>query len=117
MAGGGYFQLQSTNKIGGDVGLNLKDVARVAVVGFRPTMSAIASIDKLCGYARVVTRPVHASFYYISCTERRADRPQIVGLSFEPERRRASDHFQFRDRHEQIQNLLGHSVTEVLLIM
>src|SRR5258708_21357963 len=102
MAGGRYFQLQSTNEICSDVVLDLKDVARVAIVGFRPTMRAIASIDELRGYARVVTRPAHASFNYIGCTERRADRPQVVGLAFEPERRRAPDHFQFRDRHEQI---------------
>ena len=72
-------------------------------------------VDELSGNANVVSRQPHATFQHIVHTELLRDPAYVCPLILELERRGPGDNFQGGDPGEQADELLGDSVTEVVI--
>jgi hypothetical protein len=100
----------------GDLVLHREHVGELAVVGLRPEVVAVGGIDEPGGDAHLVAGLAHAAFEQRSDVELLADAPHILVLSFEGEGRRARGDVQPRHLGEQVEQLLGEAVGEVLLV-
>ena len=100
-----------------DVLLDGKDVVQLTVVGFRPQVVAIVSLDQLGGDAHPVASLAHAAFQHMRDPELRGDVRDIPGVALEVERRGAAGHVQAPHLGELVEQLLRNAVGKILLVL
>ena len=100
----------------GDLILDREDVLVVAVVGLRPEVIAVVGSDQLRGDADALARAAHAPLEQVRHPQLLGDGRDVVAAALEVEGRGARRHPQVRHLREQVEQLLGETVGEVLLV-
>ena len=101
----------------GDLVLHREDVVELPVPGVRPQVRVRARLDQLRGDAHLVAGPAHRAFEDVRNIEPLGDLRDLHVLALVRERRGARDHAQLRDLRQQVQQLLGDPVGEILLVL
>ena len=87
------------------------------VVGLRPEVEAVRHLHELRRDPHLAPRLAHAPLEQRRHVELLADDPQVLVLALELEGRRATRDPQLRDLGQDVQQLLGQAVGEVLLVL
>ena len=101
----------------GDFVLHVEQVRHLAVIALRPEVIAVARVDELRGDAEARPGSPHAAFENGGDAQRVGDLANVLGLALEREGRRARGHLQPRDLRQEIDDLLGQAVAEVLVVL
>jgi len=101
---------------GGDLGLKFEHISQVPVIGLRPQVKARDCIDQLRGDADGVRRAPDAAFEDCADVELVGNGGNIR-VFFERERGGTRCDLQLVDLGERVEQLLGESVGEVLLLL
>ncbi len=80
-------------------------------------MGAVSGVDQLCCYANAVPGAPHAAFEDSQHSQRLSDLGDVLLLASEREGGSAGNHLESRNLGEQVQDLFGQSVTEVLVLL
>src|SRR6185295_3745972 len=99
-----------------DLILYREDVRGLAVVALGPEVKPIGDLDQLRGDSDAVTRPANTSFENMPDVEPPADLSEFDVLSAEEERGRAAGDLQTRCLGQDIDDLLGQTVAEELVL-
>ena len=108
--------LQRTGDRLGDVVLNGEDVDQLAVVAFRPQVIAVLGVDELRRHAYAASRAADAAFENVRDAERFRDPADVLFLAAKGEGGRARGDLEAGDVRQQVDDLLGQSVAEVLVV-
>jgi hypothetical protein len=79
-------------------------------------MASVGGRDQLRGDADASAGLAHAPFKDVRHTERLGDSPDVLLPAFECERGRARDHLEVGDSSERVDDFLGQTVAEPLVI-
>jgi hypothetical protein len=79
-------------------------------------MGAIGGVDELRRDADAASRAPDASLEHHGDAERVGDPANVVCLTAKRKRRRAGDHFQSRHVREEVDDLFGEAVAEVIIV-
>jgi hypothetical protein len=112
----GQMHLQGTQYPVGDLILDQEDVLELPVVGLRPEMASTFRLDQLGGNAHPVARLADAAFEHVGYVEHLSDLADVAILALERKGRRARDHLEVGLLDEFIQDLLGDSLAEVVVV-
>ncbi len=100
-----------------DVVLHGEDVRQLAVVGLRPEMRVRRHLDQLRGDPHAIAGLADAALEQVRDAELLGDRRDVGARALEAPRRRARRHAQALDLREDVQQFLGQSVGEVLVLL
>ena len=99
----------------GDLVLHLEDIRELAVVGFRPEMKTGLRVDELRRDPHLVASLANAAFEHGFDTQLAAHLPDVHVAALVGERRGARRDLQTRNARQQVEQLLGHAVAEIVL--
>ena len=100
-----------------DVVLEGEDIAHLPVVPLAPHVPAIRGRDQLGRDADASTRPPHAAFEHVRDVERLGNPPHVLVFAAECERRRSCDHLEPGRLCQQVDDLFGEAIAEVVLVL
>ena len=115
--GAEQFDLQLPDHVGRDLVLDGEDVVELAVVGLRPQLGAGRRIDQLHGDPHRVAGPAHRAFQYVRHVQGAGDVGDRHVLALERERGGTRRHLQLRNLRQQVQQVLGDAVGEIVLVL
>src|SRR5207248_9355120 len=61
-----------------ELALDGKHIGQIAIIGLRPQMSVITSVDQLCGHADAVRSPLHTPFEQMCDAQLLPDLAQVA---------------------------------------
>src|SRR5262245_35550974 len=99
-----------------DLVLNGEDISQVAVVTVRPLVIAVPRLDELRRDANPVPGLPDRAFDDVRDVQELADLAEVLVLPLERERRRAAGDAQSLNLRKNVEELLGDSIREILLI-
>ena len=109
--------LQCAGDCRGDLVLDREHIGELPIVPFRPEVAAIDCGDELGHDPNAIASLSDAAFEHGRHAEGHRDLAHVFMPAFEGERRRACDHLQVRDLGQEIDDLLGKAVTEVIVLL
>jgi hypothetical protein len=99
-----------------DLLVDRKDVGELALVALRPEMTTIGHVDQLDGHAYSIARLQDAALEHLAHVEQLADFANVPCRILELKARRSGDDSKSGNLSQAVDELLGQSITEVLIL-
>jgi hypothetical protein len=115
-ADGRLFNVQRGGDLRGDLVLHGEHVRDAAVEASAPQVVAIRDVDELRGHTEPFSRGAHASFQDRLHPQLPPDLPDVHVATLESERRGTRRDVQPVDLAQHVEDFLGETVTELLLV-